>query len=85
MSELDNWKTIDDMSEDVIIKALRTRIAALEEALAPFAKLTPTILSEYGENVLAPHYWVVIGHPSKSDFTKKDIEKAKAVLYHEIS
>lgn len=85
MSELDAWKNINDVSQELIINALRARVQLLEEALTPFAKLSTVVLSDDGENLtIAPHYWVVIGHPNKSDFTKEDIEKAKAVIYNEV-
>ena len=67
--------------QDVESNALWQRIAELEAALRPFAKLETVKLSE---DAVAPHYWVVIGHPGKSDFTKEDIEKARKAINDEI-
>lgn len=61
------------------------RIKTLEEALKPFAAIPPTI---YGTDnsgsemqvIEAAHYWVVIGHPGKSSFTREDLQRAKDAL-----
>lgn len=75
---------INDLTAE--LKAARERIAELEKALEPFAKIPPVVVDlcfrDGGtkENYAMPHYWCVVGHPGKSHFTSEDIAEAVRVL-----
>jgi hypothetical protein len=74
------------MQETEIERLTRERDEALE-ALKPFAAIPVAIQSEeytllgcsYPQ-VEAAHYWVVIGTPDKSHFTREDLRRARSVL-----
>jgi DNA-binding Xre family transcriptional regulator len=62
-------------------------IAELQTALAPFAAIPPVAFEAkpLGANaewkpLKAAHYWCVAGHPTKSHFTREDLQRAKEAL-----
>jgi hypothetical protein len=74
-------------ARDCTIKLCKTAIedrekiiGKLKEALRPFAEI-PFIQAGSGDlKYEAVHYWAVVGHPNKSDFTRDDLKRAKEVM-----
>jgi hypothetical protein len=68
-----------DICEDLSrqLAAKDARISELEKALAPFAKISQSII---GPDEEIMHYWVVNGSPDKSSFTRGDLSAARKAL-----
>lgn len=83
---LETWAANLHDSEDELsgeIKAITARLKALEDALLPFAAITPSSLysDDDGSSIYDPGYVVVLCEDhQRPDFSRDDLNNARAIL-----